>query len=268
MAPLNAESSSARMPVLFVGHGSPMNALEDNVWSRSFRALAGLIPPPSAIITISVHWFVPGTLVTGNTHPATIHDFGGFPPELYEIQYRAPGDPDLARRVVRLLGEERASSSNDWGLDHGCWSVLHHMLPAAEVPVIQLSIDSRLPLAEHLELGRALAPLRQERVLVLASGNIVHNLRHAMMSQASGDLSTPAWATALDDDVARAVQQHDTEFLVHALQSETGRIAHPTPDHYLPLLYAVGAADEKDTVRFPITGFDLSSVSMRAVLFG
>ena len=184
-----------------------------------------------------------GSQVTGNGHPETIHDFYGFPRELYEIQYPAPGDPDLARRVARLLGEPRTSLSTDWGLDHGSWSVLRHIWPAADWPVIQLSLNSCLSPAEHLALGRALAPLRREGVLVLGSGNIVHNLRHAMASQSGGDPSTPAWASAFDADVARAVEQHDTEFLVQALPSQNGRIAHPTPDHYLPLLYVAGAAE-------------------------
>lgn len=257
-----------RMPILFVGHGSPMNAIEDNVWSRAFRALTGLLPRPRAILSVSAHWFVPGTYLTGNERPETIHDFGGFPRELYEVRYPAPGGVSLARRVTGLLGEARASIRADWGLDHGTWGVLRHLFPAADVPVVQLGIDDRMDPAGHLALGRALAPLRDEGVLVMGSGNITHNLRHALACQARGDLSTPVWAIAFDAEVARAVEQHDGERLVRVVESEAGRMSHPTLDHYLPLLYAVGAADARDAVRFPITGFALASLSMRAALLG
>jgi 4,5-DOPA dioxygenase extradiol len=263
-----AAPAPGRMPILFVGHGSPMNAIQDNAWSRGFRSLAALLPSPKAILAVSAHWFVPGTFLTGNERPETIHDFGGFPRALYEMQYPAPGDLDLARRVVRLLGEAQASLRTDWGLDHGTWSVLHHLRPAADTPVVQLSIDERVPPEGHLAIGRALAPLRDEGVLVIGSGNITHNLRHAMTSAHRGEPATPSWASGFDADVARAVEQHDGGFLTRAVESDAGRMAHPTLDHYLPLLYAVGAADPHDSVRFPITGFDLSSLSMRSVLLG
>lgn len=256
------------MPVLFVGHGSPMNAIAENAWSRAFRELGAQLPQPRAILAISAHWYVPGTFLTGNAQPRTIHDFGGFPRALYEMQYPAPGDPGLAERVVHLLGEGRAALNSDWGLDHGTWSVLHHLRPAADCPVVQLSIDHRLPPEEHLELGRALALLREEGVLVMGSGNITHNLSDAFERHASGDASTPDWATRFDADVAHAAEEHDEAFLVRAAQSEAGRMAHPTLDHYLPLLYAVGASDKRDGVNCPITGFDLGSLSMRALRFG
>jgi 4,5-DOPA dioxygenase extradiol len=261
--------SSGRLPVLFVGHGSPLNAIEDNAWSRGFRALGGLFPRPKAILAISAHWYVSGTSLTGNAHPETIHDFGGFPRGLFEMQYPAPGDVELARRIARLLGEGRATLRTDWGLDHGTWSVLHHVRPAADCPVVQLSLDATLPPSGHLALGRALAPLRDEGVLVMGSGNVTHNLRHAMTHlRSGGDVATPAWASDFDADVARAVEQHDGDFLARAVESDAGRMSHPTIEHYLPLLYVVGAADPHDAVRFPITGFDASSISMRSVLFG
>ncbi len=259
---------AARMPVLFVGHGSPMNAIEDNAWSRGFRQLADLIPPPAAILSVSAHWFVPGTFTTGNAQPETIHDFGGFPQKLFEMQYPAPGAPALAKHVVALVGEKRAKVSTDWGLDHGTWSVLCRLRPEADIPVVQLAIDESLPPAGHLALARALAPLRDEGVLVMGSGNVTHNLRHAMRSYASGDLSTPPWATSFDAEVQRAAEQHDGEALVRAVGGEAGRMSHPTLDHFLPLLYAFGASDPADQVRFPITGFDLGSLSMRSILFG
>jgi 4,5-DOPA dioxygenase extradiol len=183
------------------------------------------------------------------------------------VQYPAPGHPDLAKRVVSLIGEPRAALSHDWGLDHGTWSVLHRMRPRADVPVVQLSLDSRLTPAQHLEMARALRPLRDEGVLVLGSGNITHNLRHAFASAQRGDMSTPAWAARFDEDVAQALQQHETEPLVRALDSEIGAASHPSPDHYLPLLYAAGASDERDTITFPITGFDMGSLSMRSIAF-
>jgi 4,5-DOPA dioxygenase extradiol len=256
------------MPVLFVGHGSPMNAIDDNAWSHGFRELAGRLPRPRAVLSISAHWFVPGTFTTGNERPETIHDFGGFPRALFEMQYPAPGDVALARRVVSLLGVERASVATDWGLDHGTWTVLHHLLPRADVPVVQLSIDHRLPPEEHLAIGRTLAPLRDEGVLVMGSGNMTHNLRYAMRAYQMRDTSTPGWAESFDRDVSRALSQHDTAFLARVVGTDAGRMSHPTLDHYLPLLYAAGAAGGGGSVEFPISGFDLGSLSMRSVLFG
>jgi 4,5-DOPA dioxygenase extradiol len=257
-----------RMPVLFVGHGSPMNAIADNPWTRGFAELGTTLPTPRAILSISAHWYVAGTLVTANELPETIHDFGGFPRELYEIQYPARGNPDLARRVVELLATRHAALASDWGLDHGTWTVLHHMRPAADVPVIQLSIDRRLAPADHLAIGRALAPLRADGVLVFASGNVTHNLRHAFHSLKTGDTTRPEWAERFDREIAAAVTAHDTDHLVNALDSDAGRLAHPTPDHYLPLLYAVGAGGRDDRVTFPTTGWDLGSLSMRSIQLG
>jgi 4,5-DOPA dioxygenase extradiol len=261
-------AGTARMPALFVGHGSPMNAIEENEWSRGFRALAKELPRPKAILSISAHWYTAGTFTTGNEQPKTIHDFGGFPEELYRVQYPAPGDVALARRAVLLVGEGRASSSDGWGLDHGTWSVLVHLRPAADVPVVQLSVDERLSPAEHLAIGRALAPLRDEGVLVLGSGNVTHNLRHALGSMHTGAAETPAWARAFDDGVARALDGRDERWLTRALESREGRLSHPTPDHYLPLLYAVGASTVDEKISYPVTGFDLGSLSMRSVRFG
>ncbi len=258
----------ARMPVLFVGHGSPMNAIEDNVWSRAFRALATTLPRPKAILAVSAHWYVEGTSTTASERPETIHDFGGFPDELFRVQYPAPGDPALARRVVGLVGERRGSLDTEWGLDHGTWSVLVHLRPAADVPVVQLSIDERLAPAEHLAIGQALAPLRDEGVLIMGSGNVVHNLRHAFSARRGGETRTPAWARDFDASVAKALAARDHAALVHALDGDAGRLAHPTPDHYLPLLYAAGASSAADVARFPIEGFDWTSLSMRSVVFG
>jgi 4,5-DOPA dioxygenase extradiol len=248
------------MPLLFVGHGSPMNAIEDNRWSRAFRDLAKLLPTPKAIVCVSAHWYVRGTRVMDNSKPKTIHDFGGFPQALFDMQYPAPGDAALASRIVGLLGKERAQLDGSWGLDHGTWSVLHHLRPDADAPVLQVSLDGALPPEGHLELGRALAPLRDE--------GVTHNLRLAMRALQTGDATTPEWARRFDDDVTRALEQHDGAFLARVVGSDDGRMAHPTPDHYLPLLYTAGAADARDTIRFPITGWDGGSLSMRAVVYG
>jgi len=261
-------TATARMPALFVGHGNPMNAIEDNAWSRAQQALAARLPRPRAILAISAHWYVDGLHATGAEHPRTIHDFGGFPEALYRVQYPAPGDPALARRVAALLGARRASVTGGWGLDHGTWSVLRHLRPEADVPVVQLSLDASLAPAEHLALGRALAPLRDEGVLLLGSGNLTHDLRHAFGAWHRGDTATPAWAAAFDEGAARAVAERDEAWLVGALDREEGRRAHPTPDHWLPLLYVAGAAGPADPVSSPITGFDMSSLSMRSILVG
>jgi len=254
-----------RVPVLFVGHGSPMNAIDDNAWSRGFQKLGGLLPEPEAVLSISAHWYLPGTFVTGEEHPKTIHDFGGFPEELYREQYPARGSVELARRVSKLV--KGAALRTDWGLDHGTWTVLKYLRPKADVPVVQLSIDARLPPAGHLAIGKALTPLREEGVLILGSGNVTHNLRHAFTSWQRGETSTPAWASGFDADVAAATTQHDGPALAKLVQSDAGRLSHPTPDHYLPLLYAAGAADAKDAVSFPVSGFDMGSLSMRSILY-
>lgn len=256
---------SARMPVLFVGHGSPMNAIEDNAWSRAFQQLGRDLPKPRAILCVSAHWYGEGSRVTGNERPETLHDFGGFPEALQRMQYPAPGDVALAQRVVQLLPTARLSG--DWGLDHGTWSVLCHMRPNADCPVLQLSIDARLRGPQHWELGRALAPLRDEGVLILGSGNIVHNLRDAFGRMRRGDKQTPEWAAGFDADAERALTQHDGKYLALAHEDARGREAHPTPEHYLPLLYAAGAALTTDRVSFPISGFDGGSLSMRAVRY-
>lgn len=253
-----------RQPVLFAGHGSPMNAIEDNAFSRGHAALSRVVPRPRAILAVSAHWESDGTFTTLDDPPATIHDFGGFPPELYAMRYPAPGDAALAARAALLTG---GSAADGRGLDHGTWSVLHRMYPAADVPVVQLSLDVRASAAEHLALGEALAPLRDEGVLILASGNLTHDLRDAFARLRRGDASTPDWATRFDSDVARALKERDAAWLVRALDTPDGRRAHPTSEHWLPILYAFGASDERDAASFPFTGFDLGSLSMRCVLF-
>ena len=258
-----------RMPTLFVGHGSPMNAVLDNVWTRGFTGLSKLLPEPRAILAVSAHWYVNGTYLTSDLKPKTIHDFGGFPKELYEIEYPAPGKPDLVPRVRQLLGEQRAAGSSEWGLDHGTWSVLKFMYPDARIPVVQLSIDRRLSVPQHIALAKSLAELRDEGVLIFASGNLVHNLRDAFTRMQTGRYETPDWAERFDSTLTSVLAQHDTQKLVSLYpDSRDGQMSHPSPDHYLPLLYAYGAAGKSDEASFPVTGFDAGSLSMRCVVFG
>jgi len=256
------------MPVLFVGHGSPVNAIEDNEFSRGFAALARLLPRPRAILAVSAHWYVAGTHLTGNAHPPTIHDFSGFPEALEAIRYPAPGSTELAERVRGLLGPGRATLRSDWGLDHGTWSVLKWIYPAAEIPVVQLSLDAALTPSQHFDLARPLRELRSEGVLVLGSGNVTHDLREAFRRMRDGDASVPEVSRRFDETVERALVEHDAARLVGLWPgTEAGRRNHPTPDHWLPLLYACAAVDAGERVEFPITGFDVG-LSMRSVLFG
>jgi 4,5-DOPA dioxygenase extradiol len=259
-------NSTQRMPVLFVGHGSPMHAIDDNVWSRGFAELASKVPLPKAILSVSAHWYGPGTMLTGNPQPRTIHDFGAFPQALFDVLYPAPGSPTLAAKVRKMIGEERAQISEDWGLDHGTWSVLKHMFPKANIPVIQLSINSHLAPAQHLALAQSLRELREDGVLVFGSGNITHNLPHAMTQMRSGGQAIPPWSQTFDTEIVTTLDQRDSQNLSKILETDHGRMSHPTPDHYLPLMYAFGATADDDKMSYPIDGFDLG-LSMRSVLW-
>lgn len=260
---------ATRMPVVFVGHGSPMNAIEDNRWSQGFQQLTSSFPQPRAILVISAHWYTRGTYLTGDADPRTIHDFSGFPRALYEVTYPAKGHVTLAKRVVDLLDHKRVSLSTEWGFDHGTWSILKWMYPEADIPVVQLSISRPLREPAHFEFGRSLKELRDDGVLIVGSGNVVHNLSDAISRMYSRDLETPPWAREFDETVAKAVEQHDTKTLLSlASRSDAGRMAHPSPDHWLPLLYALGASDDSDTVRFTSEGFDWGSISMRNIVWG
>ena len=207
--------------------------------------------------------------MTANIRPPTIHDFGGFPQALYKVDYPAPGDPSLAEGVRAILGNDRVQLSDDWGLDHGIWSVLCWMYPQADVPVVQLSIDRRLDVRRHYAIGRSLLQLRSSRTLVIASGNVVHNLHDAFQQTRSGTSVTPDWASRFDEAVKQALLQRDIETLLSLWpENADAQRAHPTPDHWLPLIYAAGATDESDHINFPNEGFDLGTISMRNVIFG
>lgn len=261
--------STERMPVLFFGHGSPMNAIVENRWSEGFRKMGESLPKPRAVLAVSAHWCTTGTQLTASDPQPTIHDFANFPQPLHELQYPAPGNPELARRVVALLKGRAISApatSTEWGLDHGTWSVLTHLIPDADVPVVQLSLDIRLSSEQNFELARALSELRDEGVLILGSGNVTHNLQEAM-SERRGD-ATPDWALEFDRDVAQAILDRNTPHLVGTWPSgKHAHRAHPTPDHWYPLLYAYAATTADDPVTFPIAGFS-GSLSMRAVRWG
>lgn len=255
------------LPALFIGHGSPMNALSRNVWTDAWRRIGARTGKPRAILCISAHWYAPGTAVNVAGSPRTIHDFGGFPEELYAVQYPAPGDLELARRVQALLAPLPVAADPDWGLDHGAWSVLLHMYPDADVPIVQLRIDATRPARFHYELGRKLSALRDEDVLLLGSGNLVHNLRAFAWGNSN---ATPFdWAVRFEARARNLILARDHAALIDypALGSDA-MLSIPTPDHYLPLLYVLGAARPDDAVTFPVEGHDGGSISMLSVQIG
>jgi 4,5-DOPA dioxygenase extradiol len=255
------------LPAIFFGHGNPMNALLNNPYTQAWRSIGEKVTRPKAILSISAHWFVPETGVTVSTAPRTIHDFGGFPRELYQVQYPAPGDPELAKRVQSLLAPLPVALDNSWGLDHGTWSVLKHVYPSADVPIVQLSIDERQPAAFHFELGKRLAPLRDEGVLIVGSGNLVHNLHTYAWGRHMPDPYD--WAVRFEAEARQMMLAGEYQPLIH--YEKLGRealLSIPTPDHYLPLLYVIATRQQNDTVSFPVEGVDGGSISMLAVRLG
>jgi 4,5-DOPA dioxygenase extradiol len=255
------------MPALFFGHGNPMNALEDNAYTRAWRAIGESIPRPKAIVAVSAHWYLPGTWVTAMADPRTIHDFGGFPRELHQFEYPAPGDPALARQLQHRLAPTVVGLDQDWGLDHGTWSVLCHMFPDADVPVVQLSIDETQPSGFHYELGKRLRPLREQGILILGSGNLVHNLHAYAWGRHS--VAPFDWAVRFEQEARRLLLAADHAPLVaYEALGRDAILSAPTPDHYLPLLYAMAVARAGEPVSFPVEGVDGGSVSMLSVRFG
>lgn len=255
------------MPAIFFGHGNPMNAIGHNGYTEAWQRIGEQTLRPKAVLSISAHWYVPETGVTISTNPRTIHDFGGFPRELYQVQYPAPGDPALARHVQQLLAPLDVRLDDSWGLDHGTWSVLKHVYPAADIPVVQLSIDETRPASFHFELARKLAPLRDEGVLIAGSGNIVHNLH----TYAWGRHPQEPYDWALRFEAMAREMMQTGEFAPLINYEKLGRdaaLSIPTPDHYLPLLYVLATKQQRESVRFPIEGVDGGSISMLAVQIG
>jgi 4,5-DOPA dioxygenase extradiol len=253
-----------KMPVLFIGHGSPMNAIERNRFTETLAGVAKQLPRPQAVCVVSAHWVTRGSEVLTVAKPRTIHDFYGFPAPLYEVEYPAPGAPNEAKRVARELGIQ---PDETWGFDHGAWSVLRHLYPEADVPVFQVSLDAGRSLGRHVELGSDLAGLRDRGVLILGSGNIVHNLRR--MEEEKNAQPFP-WTLEFDSQVKKAIEARDLASL--AAPEHWGKplaaLAHPTLEHYVPLLYCLGSTTERDAVSYPYEGFEYGSLSMRMVLFG
>ena len=255
------------MPAVFFGHGNPMNAVQKNGWTEGWAAIGNDMPTPKAIVCVSAHWYLPATLVTAVERPRTIHDFGGFPRELYAIQYPAPGLPELAGRVRDLLAPVPVGLDDNWGLDHGTWSVLCHAFPDANVPVIQLSIDETQTPGFHYELAKHLAPLRDEGVLVIGSGNLVHNLHTYAWGR--HNVEPFDWAVRFEETARGLLLEGDHGPLIdYESLGKDARLSIPTPDHYLPLLYVIAMQRESDEVNFPVEGFDGGSVSMLSVKIG
>ncbi len=261
---MSAASLSGPMPAVFLGHGSPMNAIEDNAWRRSWQALGQRLPRPKAILCISAHWETQGVYVSSAEKPETIHDFHGFPRALFNVRYPAPGSPALAHRVAELISQPRVHLDSHRGLDHGAWGVLQPMYPEADIPVVQLSLSSLQPGAWHFDLAQQLAPLRDEGVLVVGSGNIVHNLRLFRQNQPEAY----DWAQRFDEDIAeRIAEGHHDGMLGYETLGADALLAIPTPEHYLPLLYVLALQREGEAVEF--FNEDVSSaISMRSVLIG
>jgi 4,5-DOPA dioxygenase extradiol len=271
------------MPTIFFGHGNPMNALSKNSYTEGWARIGKSIPSPRAVVAVSAHWYIPACAVTANSAPRTIHDFGGFPKELYEVNYPAPGSPELARRVRDLLQTPPKAVTTPpavpplspvsvrldetWGLDHGTWSVLTHVFPNADIPVVQLGIDEMQPPIFHYEMGKRLAALREEGVLVIGSGNVVHNLH----SYAWGVEGVPAfdWAVRFEQRVKDLLLKgDDAQVVVYDRLGPDAMLSVPTPEHYLPLLYVLGLRKKNERISFPVQGVDGGSVSMLTVQIG
>jgi 4,5-DOPA dioxygenase extradiol len=259
-----APDTEATMPALFIGHGNPMNAIEDTEFSRAWADAARSLPKPRAVLCISAHWETEGTRVTAMEQPTTIHDFYGFPPALFEKRYPAPGSPDLARVAQKMMRESHVELDLEWGLDHGAWAVLCRMYPQANVPVVQLSLDRRKQPALHYELGRELRGLRKKGVLIIGSGNIVHNLREMAWEDTAYD-----WALEFDAQMKELILSGDHKAIIdYSKLGRSARLAVPTLEHYLPLLYVLGAQDKADRVKFFADKVTLGSMSMRSVRLG
>lgn len=254
---------TTRMPAIFIGHGNPMNAITENPYRKAWRALGKTLPKPNAILCISAHWQTHGTQVCVVEKPKTIHDFGGFPAELFAQQYPAHGAPEYAEMVCNLFSANTITTSQEWGLDHGAWSILQSLFPKADVPVFQLSLNVNLAFAEHFALAKQLAGLRECGVMIIGSGNIVHNLARLNMQG-----KTPDWATNFDTYIKNALEIGDEATLLDITHAgDSAKLAVPTDEHYLPLLYIAAVRHQDDHMRFLTESFDLGSLSMRSVIY-
>ena len=257
------------MPVLFVGHGSPMNGIEDNEFSKRWTSLAKEIPVPKAVLVISAHWFTKGTSITAMDFPQTIHDFGGFPDSLYQIQYPAPGNPALAKETVSMIHSTHVELNHDWGLDHGTWTIIRHMYPDANIPVLQLSIDYSKGPEFHYNLGKELIGLRSKGVLIIGSGNMIHNLRMVDWNKLDGPAYGYDWALQMNQTFKDLILKKDHQPLINYNQlGKEALLAIPTPEHYLPLLYTLALQDKNENISFfndkPVGG----SLTMTSVKIG
>lgn len=255
------------MPAMFIGHGNPMNAISDNAFTRRLREMGESVKQlPNAILVVSAHWLTRGTHVLTAGRPATIHDFGGFPQALHEVQYPAPGSPELARETAKLIKSTQVVEDDQWGLDHGTWSVLKHMYPEANIPVFQLSIDYYKPPAYHYQLAQELKELRKRGVLIVGSGNIVHNLRQISFSDTAKPFD---WALEFDATVKSKIEQRAFDDLLHYERlGEAAKLSVPTPDHYFPFIYGLGLAEPDEDIRFTYEEIQNGSISMRCFQVG
>jgi 4,5-DOPA dioxygenase extradiol len=259
------QKSFTRMPAIFLGHGSPMNAISDNAFTRALTSLGRRLPRPRAILCVSAHWMSEGTWVTGMSNPKTIHDFYGFPKELFEVQYPAPGNLDVAQQVTSVVLDPKIQLDREmWGFDHGTWSVLRHMYPEARIPVLQLSVYIKQPPEYHYQIGLQLRALRNQGILIVGSGNIVHNLRFIRWEEGAKPYD---WAIEFDEWVKSRLKERDHRALLEEATrcSESGKLSIPTPDHYYPLLYPMGASDDQDELNFEYEEIQNGSISMRCV---
>ncbi len=257
------------MPVLFIGHGSPMNGIEDNEFSDRWKAMAKEIPTPAAVLVLSAHWFTRGTQITAMDFPKTIHDFGGFPQEVFDVQYKAPGNPILAKETVDLLQSAHVELDHDWGLDHGTWTVVRHMYPEAEIPVLQLSIDYTRGSQYHYELAREMYALRKKKVLIIGSGNMVHNLRMVAWDKINEPGYGYDWALKMNDNFKNLISNGDFKPLINYENlGPEAKLAIPTPEHYLPLIYTLGLKGSRDAVSFFNDKAVAGSLTMTSVKVG
>jgi 4,5-DOPA dioxygenase extradiol len=265
----NPLAATPKMPVLFLGHGSPMNAIEDNEFVQGWKAIGKIITKPAAILCVSAHWETKGTFVTAMEKPKTIHDFGGFPPELFAVQYPAPGSPTFAAETKHIITKTEVGLDQQWGLDHGCWSVVKHLYPQADVPVFQMSLDYGKPAQYHYELAKELALLRTKGVLIVGSGNIVHNLRMIAWDKINTPNYGYDWAIEANEKMKQFIMSNNHKDLIaYTSQGKAFDLAIPSPDHYLPLLYTLALKEENEKVKIFNDKAVMGSLTMTSLMIG